>query len=102
MNPYRRDPTDPDSRARLADPDDERILLWIVFFVGILPPIWALVRGAVWTAEPTIGLFLCTLAGLGLVARRRSQARNARTEAPDAARANIEDRADTERLRDSS
>ena len=72
MNPYRRPGRTDDSSPR---GDDERTILWITFLVGLLPVATALLRGGTWGAEPTIGLFLCALGALGLLASARDALR---------------------------
>src|SRR5262245_59696069 len=71
MNPYRNSTEEPSANARTEEPDDERTILWLAFFIGLLPPIVALAHVVVWGAEPTAGLLLCVLAAVGLVRRKR-------------------------------
>lgn len=69
-------------RVTAEDPDDENPLLWIAFFVGLLPVVVALVRGVEWGAEPTIGLLIAGLAGWALALRARDFVRESRRTSP--------------------
>lgn len=68
----------PRTNDRITDPDDEAPLLWIAFFVGLLPVVVALLRGVEWGAEPTIGLLVGGLAGWALALRARDFVREKR------------------------
>lgn len=78
MNPYRsrgKPPLGPDQVR-----DDEQVVLWIAFFVGILPAVFAIGRGIAWGAEPTIGLLVAVLAGTGLMVKARDAIRERQAE----------------------
>ncbi|MBK8258070.1 MAG: hypothetical protein IPK82_36070 [Polyangiaceae bacterium] len=50
MNPYRiNDESDSDAVDRS---DDESAVLWLVFGVGIMPPVYAAVQGSTWEPSP--------------------------------------------------
>lgn len=84
MSPYRHKVNSPsDEDAPAASFDDEPIILWLSLVVGLVPAAYALIRGVVWGAAPTLGLLVCVLSGLGLLGRARAALRERRESKKD-------------------
>lgn len=84
MSPYRHNAhAHSDEDAPAASFDDEPLILWLSLVVGHVPAAYAVIRGVVWGAAPTLGLLVCVLSGLGLLDRARAALRERRESKKD-------------------